>query len=365
MPSCQCVERTYDVTNGGGAAASYDAMNSTPAGPAIERILLVSLDNIGDTVFASALVPPLREAFPRARIAVWSKAYAAEVAQLIPGVENVFAADPFWDYTPGRGKGTLGRFLKTMSAVRRARFDVAILANAPWRTAAAVAGSGIDIRIGHARNHNRHFLTHVLSPANRQLPVLAELGRLLEPLAIEPRALRYELARVPLAPTVAQLRGEIGEYVAALHPFASVRNRCVPLPVWIEVAQELAANDLVPLWIGSPADLRELRELQTPRVSRFIDDIGGRLGTLTDTAAALSMAAVFAGHDSGPLHIAGAFGVPVLGVFTPGEPQRTFPQGIGAARMLSRPSPANVSASDLLCALEPLLAHPGALPRRA
>ncbi len=37
------------------------------------RILVVSLDNIGDLVFASALLQPLRENFPTAHIGVWCK----------------------------------------------------------------------------------------------------------------------------------------------------------------------------------------------------------------------------------------------------------------------------------------------------
>ncbi|HKW10989.1 MAG TPA: glycosyltransferase family 9 protein, partial [Gemmatimonadaceae bacterium] len=84
----------------------------------------------------------------------------------------------------------------------------------------------------------------------------------------------------------------------------------------------------------------------------FIDRDGD--GTLADTAAALSAAALFVGHDSGPLHIAGAFGVPVVGIFAPGEPLRTFPQGVGKSRMLARPSPVGVSVDDILSEIDAL-----------
>ena len=71
-------------------------------------------------------------------------------------------------------------------------------------------------------------------------------------------------------------------------------------------------------------------------------------GSLADSAAALSMASLFVGHDSGPLHVAGAFGVPVIGIFAPGEPLRTFPQGIGPSRMIARPSPDGISVEEIL-----------------
>ena len=57
---------------------------------------------------------------------------------------------------------------------------------------------------------------------------------------------------------------------------------------------------------------------------------------------------------AGPLHVAGAFGVPVVGVFAPGEPERTFPQGIGPSRMISAPSPDRIRAVDILRELDAL-----------
>lgn len=319
----------------------------------IERILLVSLDNIGDTVFASALARPLRDRYPHAHLAVWTKDYAAEIARLIPTVDEVLASDPFWARTPGRRTGRLAPFVRTLRSVRRAGFDLAILASAPWRTAAAVAATGIPIRIGHARRHNERFLTHPVAPAGKTRPVLAELGRLLEPLGLDNHGLRYELDASSLAPRVGRMRALLGESAAALHAFAGSRRRCVSLAEWLTVAQELERRGLAPLWIGSSAELDEVRRHDPAPASRFIDQIGD--GSLSDTAAALAAAAVFAGHDSGPLHIAGALGVPVLGVFAPGEPRRTFPQGTGASRMLARPSPADVGAADIIRELEPLL----------
>src|SRR5262245_22973300 len=135
-----------------------------------DRILLVSLDNLGDLVFASALAPPLRERFPDARLVVWCKDYTAEIARLIPGVDEVIASDPFWDRAPGRGKGNARAFLKTLSRVRSRRFDIAVLAAAPWRTAAAMAATRIPIRVGLRRRKNRVFLTHALAREDSRKP---------------------------------------------------------------------------------------------------------------------------------------------------------------------------------------------------
>jgi ADP-heptose:LPS heptosyltransferase len=312
----------------------------------VDRILLVSLDNLGDIVFASALAPPLEEHFPKATIDVLCKAYTADVARLVPGVREVIAADPFWDRAPGRGKGPLLGFVRALGAVRRRRYDIAILAAAPWRTAAAVAMTGIPVRIGLGRRKNARYLTHALPDEDVTRPVMSELGRLLEPLGIHATALQYRLDPSPLEPRRRRVNEAMRRPFAALHPFASKVNRCVPLPVWAELARRLQQRGLSILWIGSPAELTRLRDLELDESWRFIDRDAD--GSLADTAAALSVARLFVGHDSGPLHVAGAFGVPVVGIFAPGEPDRTFPQGVGRSRMLARPSPEGIGVEDIL-----------------
>ncbi len=106
------------------------------------------------------------------------------------------------------------------------------------------------------------------------------------------------------------------------------------------------------MWIGTTKDLDELRRSYTHPRGIYVDQLGD--GSLAVTAAALSHASAFAGHDSGPLHIAAAFGVPVVGVFAPGQPDRTFPQGPGPWRMISRPSPDGIDAAAILRELNAL-----------
>src|SRR3954462_11124820 len=114
----------------------------------VDRILLVSLDNLGDLVFASALAPPLRERFPHARLDVWCKAYTGDVSKLIPGASHVIASDPFWDVAPGHAKGSRAAFFRGFREARNRWDHVVRLAAAAWRTAAAVAAARIPRRIG-------------------------------------------------------------------------------------------------------------------------------------------------------------------------------------------------------------------------
>lgn len=314
------------------------------------RILLVSLDNIGDLVFASSLALALRERFAAATLDVWCKEYAADVARLIPGVAHVVASDPFWDRAPGQTKGRLAPFVRAMRDIRRARYDLAVLASSQWRVAAALAVVGVPARVGRHRKRNRRWLTHVLPEENRSLPVVAELGRISHALGAQPRA-QYRLDPTPLAARRAFFASLIaGPRRIALHAFAGSRARCVDTPIWRALGDALVRRDIDVVWIGSATELAEIRaNVVSPRWY-FADAIGD--GSLFDSAALISMCDAFVGHDSGPLHLAAGLGVPVLGIFTPGEPQRTFPQGPGTSRVIARPSPAGVTAEMMLAELE-------------
>jgi ADP-heptose:LPS heptosyltransferase len=318
----------------------------------VRRILLVALDNLGDLVFVSALTPPLHDAFPDATIDVWCKEYTAPIAPLIPHVSDVIAADPFWAIPPHRPRPPIQPFLRSVAAVRRRRYDVAVVSEAPWRTAAAVAAARIPVRVGLARHHNAHFLTHVLAAEDARKPVVQEQARLLSVFSIPPGTSRYRLEATRLAAEREQVAAKLQVFVA-LHPFAASPRRCVALSELVEVGRVLESRGLPILWIGTTGELAALRAMAAPPSGYFIDQFGD--GSLTTTAAALSMATLFVGHDSGPLHLANAFGTPVVGVFAPGQPERTFPQGVGESRMIYSPTPHDITAERMLREIDTLL----------
>jgi len=324
------------------------------------RILVVSLDNLGDLVFTSALTPLLRARYPDAEITLWCKRYTAPIGMLLPGVDRVESAEPFWDRAPGRSRGAIVPFVRSVLRLRRHQFDIAVLAAAPWRTAAAVAATGAQRRIGLEGRKNARWLTDALAAEDVTQPVLREMGRLLEPLGVPlPADMRYRLDPGPLLAHRERFRGLLGPRPVALHPFASKRSRCVPLKHWIRVAVELSRRGYDPLWIGRTDELVEVHRAVGSAAWKYVDKLGD--GTLADTSAALSLAHLFIGHDSGPMHVSSAFGVPVVGVFAPGEPARTFPQGDGESRMLIRSAPESVTSDDILDVVDQL---PNAPPLR-
>ena len=299
--------------------------------PPRPRILIVALDNLGDLVFASALPPAIRARYPDATIGLWCKAYTSPIAPLIPNVDWVAAADPFWDGAPGHPSGSTALFIRALRAVSGQRFDVALLASPQWRVAAAVAAARIPIRIGQQRSHNRHFLTTVLPPADRDRPVVSDLGSLLAPIDATSSSLATGLNPAPLADRTRALRDALGPGpVAAINPFVTLSPVGIPLDRWVGVARALVVRGYTVAWLGTRTQLATFHQAVPlePGWRSAIDLIPD--GTLVSAAALLAAADVYLGCDSGPLHLSAALAVPVVGVFPAvSKLPRFTPQGRG------------------------------------
>jgi ADP-heptose:LPS heptosyltransferase len=316
----------------------------------VERILLVSLDNLGDLVFASALPPAIKARYPHATIGLWCKAYTADIAPLFPDVTWTVAADPFWDDAPGKPKGSVAPFLAAIGEVGQQRFQVALVASPQWRVAAAVALARIPTRIGQRRNFNRGLLTQVLPPADRSRPVVADLGSLLVPLGIDPAGLTTYLDPKGLEPLRSAYRVRLGPSpVAVINPFVTLSPVGIDWGIWVEVARMVARRGVTVVWHGTGQQLDRLRQ-RTPKweatwwcSDEFSD------GSLREGAAVLASADIYLGCDSGPLHLSGALGVPTIGVYpNPSKLPRFAPQGRGPSRIVS----GTITAESIVSAFE-------------
>lgn len=316
----------------------------------VERILLVSLDNLGDLVFASALPPAIKARYPHATIGLWCKEYTEDIAPLFPDVSWTTAADPFWDDAPGRSKGSIGPFLSSILDVKTQHFDVALVASPQWRVAASVALAGIPTRIGQRRNYNGAFLTQVLPPANRQRPVVADLGSLLVPLGVDPTGLTTHLDPTRLEPLRSAYRVRLGKsLVAVINPFVTLSPVGIDWAIWVEVARTLAGRGVSVVWHGTKEQLEKFRR-QTPKWEATwwcSDELSD--GSLREGAAVLASADVYLGCDSGPLHLSGALGVPTIGVYPNASKLPRFaPQGRGPSQIVS----GAITAESIMSAFE-------------
>lgn len=324
------------------------------------KVLVVSLDNVGDTVISLAIHEALRGA-DGVRAGYWTKEYSRAVVPLAGAHIEHFHCDPFWDRSPGAGKGGLLPFLKTILAIRRARYDAALVVHGNWRKNLACLLAGIGRRYSARGAFATDPVTvkgpHVLDSCRALLA--AFLGR-------DPGELAYPLTPAAYGESRAARELFTGGWAVA-HPFSGNPSRNLPLAAWPAVLEPLAAAGLRLLVNASPAEKGLFNRVALgPYAARPGDlfyscdlDLG-----IADLAYAISRAAVFVGNNSGPLHLASALGTPCLGIFQKSWIKKIAPRGKFLPELaVFENDPAEISAGEILDKADKLLRLHGPAPR--
>jgi ADP-heptose:LPS heptosyltransferase len=150
---------------------------------------------------------------------------------------------------------------------------------------------------------------------------------------------------IPRAKLVAPASTEkpAGAY-AVIHPFASAPEKAWAAENFVAIARQLRDAHLQPVILAGPAD----------DATPFDDFTVYRNAPLSQVKAVMSGAQIFVGNDSGPAHIAAAFGVPVVVLFGPSNPVTWAPWRTEAQVLTSREGMPAISVSQVSTAIEAL-----------
>lgn len=270
------------------------------------RVLLICLDNLGDLVFTSSLVKPLLNEHPSAEWMILCKDYAADIARCFPCDPTVVAADPWWDGSPGRSRGSFSEFLKAVSQCRKWKPDVVLVASNNWRAAAVARAVRGKVRIGFANSKSRYFLTESVSVENfASTPITSSLQLLLRPLGVQVQGHKSysadESIDVKLLPSTcinAPVENTLNENFpktkfVMLHPFAGDRKRCWSIDNWIEFSRKIKELGYEVMWMGRKDEIEDL--LQIPQVQSDLFLYKYNQDRLINSLAATSLASAHVG----------------------------------------------------------------------
>ena len=155
-------------------------------------------------------------------------------------------------------------------------------------------------------------------------------------------ALGVPLEDVPRAQLFASPPRVKGRY-AVIHPFASAPDKQWRAERFCEVARYLGLWNIKPVFLAGPSDVvTPFRQHQVVQ------------GSLVEAKALLSKAAVFIGNDSGPAHMAAAFGTPSVVLFGSSNPAIWGPWQTEAEIVVAPDGLKQVSVSRVIAAVERL-----------
>ena len=150
---------------------------------------------------------------------------------------------------------------------------------------------------------------------------------------------------IPRAKLTAGMRPDYPPYVV-LHPFAATVEKTWPAERFVEVAGRLQNDGLEPMIVAGPAD-------DTSSFSKFQVIRNSPLSALKSLMAGADL---FIGNDSGPAHIAAAFGIPVVVLFGPSDPVTWAPWRTEARALTSSEGIGQIAVEEAMAAAEALRA---------
>jgi heptosyltransferase-1 len=306
------------------------------------RILLVKPSALGDVVHTLPVVATLHRRYPTVLLDWLVEEEAAPLVQGHPAVaEVVVSGRRRWLRhlrRPSEVRATLREMGNFLGALRRRRYDAVLDLQGLFKSTLYLLATGAPIRVGLAdgREGAPWVLTHRV-PVPSQ-PVHAVERYLALAAAVDAQEIVREFT-IPIQPhdlTVAEeLLTNCPRPRVVLHPAARWPTKLWEAERWRRLAATLAAEGASVILTGSTADeavAGEIAQGMQPPLRSLV----GRL-SLKQLAAVLRSVDLMVTVDSGPMHIAGAMGTPVLALFGPTDPARTGPLGPGG--VLRQPLP--------------------------
>lgn len=302
-----------------GFAPGIEGATPQPLAPArwdwssVERVLVIRLRSIGDTVLATPSLFALRRFLPQAQIHVLLEDWVAPLLQGSDLVNRVISI-------PKQKRSARARLAREL---RRLNYDVIYNLHGGTTATFLARATGARHRVGFVHYQYARLHNHVApSPQNiwgrpalhsveQQLGLIGWTG---VPVTDRP------LTRLPLAPAaVKAIRDRLAtagidesDSFALIHPAAALSTKQWAIENFAGITEHLRARGLTPVAIVSRSEkslLESLTRQSTTPVVGF-DDL-----SLPEVVALSARARLFVGNDSGIAHIAAAAGARCVVIF--------------------------------------------------
>jgi len=296
----------------------------------IKRILVVELWNIGDVVLAMPFLAQLRALFPTARVTMLARPHAKTILAGTGLVDEFIETELGWTehatrFNPLAYSWTELRRVRL--ALRSRKFDIAFKSRMHIREHLVLAMSGATRRVAFAFGQGDRVLTDAIPIGDPNRHKAADWLELLKPFGghVEGPPARLKVSESEgrwAAAFFAEHGIAANDRVLGIHPGASVPAKRWPLDRFVQVAEAIAQRPGV----------KVLAFVEPEGYGDAIARVGGVIPAkvnLREMIALIQRCDVLVCNDSGPMHIAGALGVPTVAVFGSGIQQWFSPLGEG------------------------------------
>lgn len=285
-----------------------------------KKLLISSCAGLGDLIMFTPAIRALKEKFPTLKITFMASEKNADILRRIPYIDKVVCIR--------RGK-FLGRYRVLPDLVRQ---DIVLFTDWQPQLLLAAKLSCVKDRMGIPKpGHSLNtYFTKMLTVNVMKSPEYAAVTNaklFMEALEVE---LDGDMTRCDSSLPDAENHKRVDELVKSigmsaeqsyvlLTPFAGLEQRNWPVSPAAEFAARVEAKYGLPVLVAGPKEW----EKEAKKISRY--SLSGKTSTM-ELVELIRRAKLLVTPDSGPMHIAGALGVPVIPLFSKDLPSRWAPK---------------------------------------
>jgi len=280
------------------------------------RFLLVRLGSLGDVIHAIPTAAALRARFPEARIDWLVDPRYVPLLEMVRGLDSRIAVNT----------RKLGQTASIVGDLRKVGYTAVIDLQGLLKSAVLAKAVGAERTIGFERAHLRErtaapFYSHRVAPEATHV-VFKNLA-LLEPLGSRDTRAAFPL-EIPHSLAAEEVRARFGgEPYGVINPGAAWPNKRWPPDRFgalaAAVRERFGLRSIV-LWGPGEQTLAE----QVANASGGAAELAPAT-EITDVFAIARHARILISGDTGPLHIGGAVGTPLVALFGPTRAERNGP----------------------------------------
>jgi heptosyltransferase-3 len=278
----------------------------------VERVLVVRLRSIGDTVLSTPSLSALKRFLPHAKIDILLEEWVAPVLTGSPHVDKVITLE----------RGSVASRARVAARLRANRYDVVYNLHGGTTATLLTRATGATHRVGY-QTYQYSWLHNHQSPSSSFLwgrdkthsveQQLALLGWTGVPVSDRPAThlAVTEAADCKIAERL-QAQGIEAAPFAVIHPAAAFDTKQWAATNFARVADKLAGQGLAIVAISTAHELPVVEALKEDSAAEILQLTNLSLPEVT---ALLARARLFVGNDSGIAHMAAAVETPAVVIF--------------------------------------------------
>ncbi len=288
--------------------------------PPLQQVCLLRLSAIGDTCHALAALRAFQAAWPETRFTwIIGRVEAKLMRELLPEIEFIT-----FDKA-----ATLSELWRLRTQLRQRRFDLLLDMQLSIRASLVSRLVRSPIKLGFDRQRARElqwlFTNAQIAPKTAE-HVLDSFMGFARACGIEPAAPHWDLTLPPGALDYARSIVAAGKPTLLISPCSSHAGRNWSAARYAALADHAASVHRMNVVLVGGRSAEEARmgaSITAAARTPLINQIGR--DTLPQLLGLMSQSTVLLSPDSGPVHMAGMVGLPVVGLYAATNPQRAGP----------------------------------------